>query len=285
VAIPTSRDRVNCFFIPDLTTLLFPDWHLPAVRGHWQAILERARSCGDVIVTCSNHSKQDIERSLGIEADRIVVAPLAADDGFTPNGDAGTDRVALQAWGLEPGRYILSVGTLEPRKNHVRLVEAFDRLRKKGLSRGVPLVLAGARGWMYEPLLETIRRLDLGDHVRLMGHADPLAALYRGASVMVYPSLYEGFGLPPLEAMACGTPVITSSASSLPEVVGDAGLLVDPHDPDALTDAMATVLSDDRLRSRMRENGLARAATFSWARTAAATEAAYERAFALRRSG
>ena len=186
----------------------------------------------------------------------------------------------LDAFRAEQGivrPFVLYLGTLEPRKNLPALLRAFD-----AVAPDVPheLVLVGAEGWMTGPIFDTWRALRHQDRVRLAGFA-PAAALpawYSAADLFAYPSRYEGFGLPPLEAMACGTPVITSNVSSLPEVVGDAALTVDPSDEVALSAAIRRVLTDPALSADLRERGLRRAATFSWARTAAATVAAYREA-------
>jgi glycosyltransferase involved in cell wall biosynthesis len=176
-----------------------------------------------------------------------------------------------------PERFILYLGTLEPRKNVVTLLLAYSRLRADW--RPAPkLVLAGARGWLFEDVFKTIDQLGLTEHVLLPGFvpADEQALWYNAAAVFAYPSLYEGFGLPPLEAMACGTPVVVSNATSLPEVVGQAGLLVHPTDDGALALALRQALEDDRLASDLRQAGLERAAQFSWRRMALETLRCYE---------
>jgi glycosyltransferase involved in cell wall biosynthesis len=180
-------------------------------------------------------------------------------------------------YGLPP-RFILSVGTLEPGKNQTTLVRAFHRLKGKGLEQG--LVIAGQKGWMYEKLFRLVDGLGLRDEVRFVGYvpADDLVAVYNMADLFVFPSLYEGFGLPPLEAMACGLPVVASSAPALAEVLNGAAILVTPSDVDALAEASARALGDRRLRSRLRRQGLERASQFSWQRTARGTVAAYEAA-------
>jgi glycosyltransferase involved in cell wall biosynthesis len=176
-----------------------------------------------------------------------------------------------------PERFILFVGTLEPRKNVARLIEAFSRLPKNR----PPLMLVGGRGWFYDEVFRQIQVLDLSDQVRHLGYvpAEELPLWYNAASLFVYPSLYEGFGLPPLEAMACGTPVVASNGSSVPEVVGPAGLLVEPTDTEAMAAAMERALSDQDLRLRMRAAGLVQASGFSWRQTALGTVASYRRAF------
>jgi glycosyltransferase involved in cell wall biosynthesis len=171
---------------------------------------------------------------------------------------------------------ILFVGTIEPRKNVARLVEAYSRLR----DGQVKLVIGGARGWLYEEVFARVEELELTGDVLFPGYIPPdeLPLWYNAAELFVYPSLYEGFGLPPLEAMACGTPVITSNVSSLPEVVGEAGLTVDPMDSMGLAEAMNQVLADEALRQSMRERGLSRASRFSWAKAARETVGVYRRA-------
>jgi glycosyltransferase involved in cell wall biosynthesis len=185
-------------------------------------------------------------------------------------------------YGLPP-RFILNVGTLEPGKNQAMLVRAFHRLKGQGLEQG--LVIAGQKGWMYEKLFRLVDGLGLREDVRFVGYLpdDDLAAVYNMADLFVFPSLYEGFGLPPLEAMACGLPVVASSAPALAEVLDGAALLVDAYDASAVAEATAKALRDKRLRSRLRRQGLERASQFSWQRTARGTVAAYEAALSSTR--
>jgi glycosyltransferase involved in cell wall biosynthesis len=175
-----------------------------------------------------------------------------------------------------PDRFILFVGTLEPRKNVVGLVEAYARLPKDR----PPLLLVGGKGWLYDEIFARVEALGLSEEIRFAGYVpvDALPWWYNAAEIFVYPSLYEGFGLPPLEAMACGTAVISSRASSLPEVVGQAGLLVDPAEPDALAQAMEHVLTDKEMRKEMQSAGLAQAQNFTWSSTARQTVESYRRA-------
>jgi glycosyltransferase involved in cell wall biosynthesis len=179
-----------------------------------------------------------------------------------------------------PEHFILFLGTLEPRKNIVRLLEAYALwLHKRSAStKDAPtLVIAGAKGWFYETIFARVNELGLAEHVIFPGFVptEELPWWYRAAELFVYPSLFEGFGLPVLEAMACGTPTITSNASSLPEVAGDAALLIDPEDAEGLAGAMAHVLAEPEVAAKMRAAGLRQAARFSWARTAEQTAAVY----------
>jgi glycosyltransferase involved in cell wall biosynthesis len=169
--------------------------------------------------------------------------------------------------------YLLSVSTIQPRKNYTRLIEAFAKLISDFGFRisDLHLVICGSRGWMFDDVFQTAERLGLRDRVLFPDFVsdDDLPALYAGATLFVYPSLYEGFGLPVAEAMACGAPVVSSNASSLPEVAGDAALYFDPRDVDAMTDALRRALADDALRADLRARGFAQAKKFSWEKAAA----------------
>jgi glycosyltransferase involved in cell wall biosynthesis len=172
--------------------------------------------------------------------------------------------------------YLLYVGTIEPRKNLLTLIHAYDELLRE-TTRCPQLVLCGGRGWLYDEVFKLVEDLKLQDQIRFTGYVDDadLPALYSAAEAFIYPSFYEGFGLPPLEAMACGAPVITSDVSSLPEVVGKAGLTHAPKDTRALTEAMAKLLEDETAREHFRREGLKQAAKFSWERAARETQSIY----------
>jgi len=218
--------------------------------------------------------KADVERHLRLPPERVRVVPLAAAPSFRPLEDA-TKMAAVRAKYDLPERFILNVGALEPGKNQATLVRAFRRLRRGGVEQA--LVIAGPPAWRYERLLRLVDRLGLTDEVRFLGYvpAEDLVALYNLADLFAFPSLYEGFGLPPLEAMACGTPMVCSNAASLPEVVGDAAITVDPYDVEGLAQAMHRVLTDASLREELRAKGLAQAKQFTWERTARETVAVY----------
>ncbi len=268
---PTRKAR-RIVTVHDLTPLLFPQWHTREVRNY-ASELRRTIHQQDLIITISEATRRDLERCLGVPPDRVRVIPLAAAGHFRPPTSATLPEV-LERLGIHRP-YVLHTGTLEPRKNLVRLLAAFAQATDDH-----DLVLVGTRGWLSSEIHSAIERLNLGDRVKITGYIAPedLPAVYAGAAVFCYPSLYEGFGLPPLEAMACGTPVITSGISSLPEVVGDAAILIDPNEEETITDALSRVLSDRTLQQDLRQRGLARAATFDWARTARETVAAYQEA-------
>jgi glycosyltransferase involved in cell wall biosynthesis/uncharacterized membrane protein len=239
---------------------------------HW---LPRRLPAVDAVLTASQTSRTDIARYLGLLPSRIHVIPLGVGDRFRPVPWAQMAS-ALSRAGLAPG-YILFVGSAEKRKNLDRLLRAYARLR--AFDDMPPLAIAGPARLASTSLMKVIQDLELAGHVIVIGYipdAD-LPALYSGASLFVFPSLYEGFGLPPLEAMACGVPVVCSNAASLPEVVGDAALTVDPCDVEALAWAMHRVLADPELAADLRVRGLARSGMFTWERTTQETVAVYHR--------
>lgn len=264
--------------IHDLAFLRFPEAFPPAWRVLYRLGLRAAARRADVIVVPSEATAAELRAATGVAADRVAVTPLAAAPTSSAAGpDRGDDRLAGVTF---PERYVLAVGTIEPRKNLVRLIRGY---RRAVAGAGLPhaLVLAGPSGWRADEVLRELRPGEPGRIVLVgaLGAAD-LEAAYAGADVVAYPSLHEGFGLPVLEAMARGVPVVASSTSSIPEVAGDAALLVDPRSADLIGDAIAQVLRDPDLATRLAAAGRARAATFTWERTAARTVEAYRRALA-----
>ena len=212
----------------------------------------------------SENTRRDLIELLNVAPEKISVVPAGIEPRFQPVRDAAVLADVRARYKL-PEWFILMVGTIEPRKNLSRLITAYGQLRRQ---TGLPhtLVIAGKEGWLFQGIYEQVTREGLTEHVLFPGFvADAdLPALYTLADVLAFPSLYEGFGLPPLEAMACGTPVVTSNNSSLPEAVGSAALLVNAEDTDGLTEALARVLGDAELRGRLTELGQAQAARFTW---------------------
>ena len=235
----------------------------------------------DAVITDSEQSRKDIMTHLHVSPNHVVTVPLAADRRFRPL-DAAEVAPILRIYGVEQP-YILYVGALESRKNLPRLLEAYALLRQ--WSPHWRLVIVGARKWKFSPIFDTVQRLGLEPYVTFTGYVEDehLPALYAGADLFTFPSLYEGFGLPVLEAMACGTPVVTSNWSSLPEVAGDAALLVDPYDVPQIAQAMWLVLSQPALAAAMQAKGIAWAAQFTWERTARETIAVYEQVLAQKK--
>ena len=254
----------------DVTILMFPEWHPASRLAMIGSALAPAASRAARIVTPSHHTRNDLLKLLSLDPERVVVVPGGVDPIFTPGPEAET-AARLAPLGLRPGDYLLFLGTIEPRKNLARLLEAAE-----SAEIGV-LVLAGGRGWHNAAIRQAMARLARAGRVRDLGYVpdDLRRPLLAGARAFVFPSLYEGFGLPPLEAMACGTPVLTSNVSSLPEVVGDAALYVDPTDVDAIAAGLTRIWRDDALRADLTARGLARARQFSWDRTARETLEVY----------
>ncbi len=253
------------FTLHDLIFLHYPAYHLPYNRWYLTFAMPRYLRAADVIITPSICSKQDAIKFYGLPEEKIKVIYEAAAPIFRPATDPTHLECIRQKYGL-PQKFILHVGTIEPRKNLTRLLAAFKPLLAEWPA--LKLVLIGKKGWLYADFFQKLRNLGLEEAVIFPGYiaeAD-LPACYQLAEVFVYPSLYEGFGLPPLEAMACGTPVVSSDSSSLPEVVGDAGLLVNPTDPAALTGALQRALADEALRADLSRRALAQARKFSWHR-------------------
>jgi len=267
--------------IHDLTTRRFPEMHV-AENAALHATKERfARDRADRIIAVSEATRRDIVSELGIPPERISVVYEAADARFRPHTPDET-RTILERYDLVHGAYVLSVGTLEPRKNHVRLIEAYAMLRARytPAEHLPPLIIAGGNGWKYDAILAAPEQTGVAGFVRFLGRVpdDDLPALIAGSRVFVYPSLYEGFGLPPLEALACGVPVVVSHAASLPEVVGDAGLYCDPYDAHDIARQIAALLEDNDLTLRLRYASVMRARQFSWERAARETLAVYAQA-------
>jgi glycosyltransferase involved in cell wall biosynthesis len=232
------------------------------------------------IITLSEYSRRDIIETYGIEPDRISVTPAAASPSFVPVTDQTELARVRNIYGIERD-FILSVGSIQPRKNLSRLISAYSRLRRAQPGAKLPqLVLVGKCGWLYEETLRTIKELEVNESVILTGYVPQahLQAIYSGAVCFVYPSYFEGFGLPPLEAMKCGTAVIVGNTTSLPEVVGGAALLVDPFSVDEIASAMEQVMKDSKLRSQLRAKGLERAKLFDWRDTARKTLVVYKKA-------
>ncbi len=262
--------------IHDCTFVTHPEFHLPGNVEHCLRGTRLAIERADMLIAVSESTRRDLIERMGAPADRIVVTHEAADPRLARVTDATRLEAVRQRYGL-PEQFVLSLGAMEPRKNLSRLLEAFAALAP-AVRKDVSLVVAGAKGWLNDSVHEQVNKLGLGDSVRFAGYIEEedLAAVYSLATVFAYPSLWEGFGLPVLEAMACGTPVLTSNLSSLPEVAGDAALLVSPSDVDAIAEGLGRLLEDAALRRELSERGYRRAAHFSWERCARETVAVYQ---------
>ena len=266
--------------IHDLSFEHLPETFKRRSRAQLRLTVRRTARAAAHILAPSEHTRRDIIETYGIKPERVSVAPLAAPARFAPVDDERELRRVRERYKIS-GEDILSVGSIQPRKNLTRLIHAYSALRRARPQAKLPqLALVGKRAWLYDKTLRAIEEHGIGDLTVLTGYvaeAD-LPALYTGALSFIYPSYFEGFGLPPLEAMQCGAPVIAGNRTSLPEVVGDAGLLVDPFDVEALKQAMARMIDDSDLRATLRAKGLERARQFTWHETARLTLRAYEQA-------
>jgi glycosyltransferase involved in cell wall biosynthesis len=274
---PVALGCAGVVTIYDLSFFLFPQrlpsWRRAYLRWGTAASARRATR----VIAISSSSKNDIVRLLGVSEGRVDVVSCGVDEDFRPIEGEEQLEALRKKWQLPP-EMLLFVGTLEPRKNLTTLLHSYALLRRR--FDPPPLVVGGPKGWRHEEVFSLAEELDLDELVHFPGYIprDELPLWYNAASLFVYPSLYEGFGLPPLEAMACGTPVVASNTSALPEVVGDAGLLVEPTDVEEMADAMYRVLADVELKNTLREKGLERAKAYSWQRTALETAKTYDRA-------
>ncbi len=236
---------------------------------YWLNLMLR-QSCrrADLIVTISEFSKSEIIKYLGIPEERIIIIPCGVDkERFHTNYTIESINNCMKKYGIKEG-YLLYLGTLEPRKNIDNIIKAYALLKnRRKISEKIPqLVLAGGKGWYYESIFELVKKLQLEKNIIFTGYVseEEVPLLMSGAHVFVFPSLYEGFGMPPLEAMACGTPVVTSNAASLPEVVGDAGICVDPFDVEQIASNVERLLYDEDEYKRFRKEGLRRVEQFDW---------------------
>lgn len=259
--------------VHDLIFRRLPQHHKPLNRWYLNLALPLYCRRADHIITISEHARRDLLAAYGLPPGKVTVVHEAADPRFRPQPPQAVAAVRAR-YGL-PDRYLLFVGTIEPRKNLTRLLAAFEAVLAERLTDG--LVIVGRRGWLYGDFFAALERSPARDAVRLLGYVSDadLPAIYTGAQALVLPSLYEGFGLPVLEAMACGVPVAVSGASSIPEIGGDAAVYFDPADTEAMTAAIRRVLCEGDLQAEMRSRGLAQANRFSWERAAVETEAVY----------
>lgn len=270
--------------IHDLVPLFFPEL---VPRKHllfFKLFMKRAAHTADLIITDSEHSKHDIVRRLAVPEEKIRVIFLGYDAPYQEIHNQKAIQNVLTRYGIRQP-YLLFVGVIEPKKNLERLVDAFIMLRQNIVEgKNLQLVIAGGKGWFYEQLYRKVQRLRLENQILFTGFVpdDDLPYLYSGAELFVFPSIYEGFGLPVIEAMSYGTPVVTSNVSSLPEIAGDAGFLVDPNSPESISQGIATVLCDDSQRERMKQAGRLQSRKFSWQRTAEQTYNVYQEAYQMK---
>jgi glycosyltransferase involved in cell wall biosynthesis len=269
-ALPIAWKSLAVVTILDLTFLHLPQAFNPSNRLYLTWAVRHAARRADRIITISQATRHDVIQLLGVPPERVVRIYCGVEERFGRLDDAQVKAFRAER-GL-PEEFILYLGTMEPRKNVIRLIQAYELLRQQKAT-SAPLVLAGGRGWGEATIFAAIESSPNSHDIRYVGYIpeDEMPLWYNSAAVFVYPSEYEGFGLPPLEALACGTPVVASNASSLPEVVGDAGILVDPRSPEAIAVGIQQVLQDAELRNELSQRAREQASRFTWQRMAMET--------------
>jgi len=272
--LPYLKQTPTVLTVHDLTYLL-TDTHTTLNSLFLKLAMPRFLAEAKAIITPSESTKLDLLRHYHVPSDKVNVIPEGVDPRFFIRDPGAVERVRRK-YHL-PASYLLTVGTIEPRKNHSRLLEARLKLSKLGVD--IPLVIAGKAGWRSATVVEEMSQLEQQYLVQYLGFVDDrdLPALYQAATTFIYPSLYEGFGLPVLEAMASGTPVVTSSTSSLPEVAGEAAILINPHEPKQMAHAIQRLLAEPELRNELQHKGILRARSFAWDKTATETINVYSR--------
>jgi glycosyltransferase involved in cell wall biosynthesis len=274
--LPPLRQGKKVVTVHDLSFLRYPEGAEPSLRAFLSASVPRSVRDADLVLGDSESTRQDVIELLGVSSDRVEVLYPGVGRAFNVIEDQHRLAAVRELYALH-SPFILSVGTLEPRKNLVTLLDAYAALRRRGLRHR--LVVVGGPGWLYDGVFRRAEELSLTEDVVFLGYVpeEHLPVIYCLADLLVFPSLYEGFGLPPLEAMACGIPVITSDTSSLPEVVGDAGLMVPAQDSNALAEAIDMVLADPDLRENLVRKGLSRASEYTWRAAGEKLLAIYQR--------
>ena len=267
-ALPPVHRARTLLTVHDLSFMRVPECSAPGLRSYLLRVVPASVRRADVVLADSESTRMDMIELLGVDPDRVRVIYAGVEPCFQRVRDQSVLEAVRNRYRL-PARFVLGLGTLQPRKNFERLIAAYAQMRGEARS-GLKLVIAGGLGWMCEGIFRRVEELGLQDEVLFSGYVadEDLPALYSMAEVFAFPSLYEGFGLPPLEAMACETPVVASNVSSLPEVLGDAALSVDPLDVPALAQAMLRVLNDAALRAALVRRGVAQARKFTWEQAA-----------------
>jgi len=272
--LPLWKRRRSVVTIHDLSTLLHPDKHLPRLVRRARLRLPLVVRIADMIITPTESVKREVCQHLGVRAEKVIAIPSAARSSFQPMPIAETVPIRKRL-GIEDD-FLLFVGTLEPRKNLLTLLKAFEKLLSQSSLRP-QLVIAGGEGWLMDELSAFMKQGAIKDRLRLTGYLrdEELRALYSSCSVFIYPSVYEGFGLPPLEALACGAPVVAGRIPALQETLGSAARLVEPLDVDALAGSILELLQDGNRRQLLKSAGPQHAAKFSWEQTARLTLGVY----------
>jgi len=277
---PLSGKIRKVVTIHDLAFLEHPEYAVPSLVAYLNKVVPESIAAADAVAAVSHDAASSLVEHFGTPREKIAVVP----NGLRPHFRRITDPILLGATANKFGLkhpLVLGVGTLQPRKNHMGLIKAFHQAQSDKKHRPAMLALAGGHGWLYEETRQLVADLKLEKKVRFLGPVSDLEliVLYSLADVFAFPSFYEGFGVPPIEAMACGAPVVTSKTSSLPEVVGDAALTIDPHNIDELAAAILRLLKDEPLREELRQKGYERAQLYTWPKSAQKMLDVYQRLY------
>lgn len=266
--IPALLPRyIKCILtVHDLVAFLFPNTHNKKAVFLERLLLKKALKKATHVIAVSENTKSDIIKKFKTEKEKISVIYCAAGEEFKPIKKENLKNFAAKT--NLPEKFFLSVGTLEPRKNYVNLIKGFAQIAEK--FQNYHLIIVGKEGWDYQPIYEEIEQNQLNNKVHILGYLSntSLINLYNLAKALIFPSMYEGFGLPPLEAMKCGCPVIASYSSSIPEVVNDSALMIDPENPIEIAGAITKLITDEELCEKLRNQGLIQAHKFSWEQSA-----------------
>jgi glycosyltransferase involved in cell wall biosynthesis len=265
---PVSRGTKTILTVHDMSFVRVPEAASPRLKAYLDTVVPRSIQRADHVIADSRASKDDIIALYDTPPEKITVLLSGVDERFKPVRDTALLKSVRGKYLIGARPYVFAIGTVQPRKNYARIIEALARLRAAGLD--ISLVIAGGKGWLEDEMYRTIEYTRMSEFVHLIGFADDadLPALYSGAACVAFPSLYEGFGFPILEGMACGTPVVTANVSSLPEVAGEDALMVNPLDVDELTNAIRRLLEDTALREDLIGRGFERVKQFTWANSA-----------------
>ncbi len=272
---PTKSSTYTLLTVHDLSFVRVPEAASPRLKAYLDAVVPRSVQRANHVLADSMATKEDLIELYGTSPDKITVLLSGIDTRFKPVHDEKVLSTIRQKYNIPQRPYLFTIGTVQPRKNYSRLVLALKLLHERGYD--IDLVIAGGKGWLDNPIYTTIRESGLEQHIHMVGFVDDedLPALYSAAELVAFPSLYEGFGFPVLEGMACGTPVLTSNVSSLPEVAGDAAIMVDPYNVEAIADGLIKILGDNKLRDELIAKGFEQAKRFTWEKAATHLKSIY----------